>query len=109
MSIASTDAAVRSTCVSHSKMRVPRLHVRAVVYAPDGNESKNSLDVSAEGEAAPSMATAKRCSAAMVVGTAVDIESARVQARESEQASEEHSFLDISACHHGAPTVRVTC
>ena len=31
LSIAATDAAVRSTCVFHSKMRVPRLHVRAVV------------------------------------------------------------------------------
>ena len=41
----------------------------------------------------------------MVVGTAVDIESARVQARESERASEEHSFLDISGRRqHGAAT-----
>ena len=46
------------------------------------------MDVSADGEAAPSMATTKRWSAVTMVGTTVAIDRARVQARDSEQARE---------------------
>ena len=56
------------------------------------------MDVSADGEAAPSMATTKRRSVVAIGGTTVAIDRARVQARESEQARERRSvdFEDIS-------------
>mmetsp|Transcript_45784 Transcript_45784/g.148860 ORF Transcript_45784/g.148860 Transcript_45784/m.148860 type:complete len:202 (-) Transcript_45784:521-1126(-) len=59
-SIEPTDAAVRSTCVSHSKTLVPPPLVRAVVYAPPGLERRKCFAVCADGAACPSAATTKR-------------------------------------------------
>eukprot|EP00962_Isochrysis_galbana_P014489 scaffold4145_cov115-Isochrysis_galbana.AAC.37 len=58
-SMVAADAAVRSTCMSHSKMRVPSAHVLAVVYAPFGDSTSHCLDETPRSAARPSTATAK--------------------------------------------------
>eukprot|EP00966_Prymnesium_polylepis_P124297 2874266-Prymnesium_polylepis.1 len=58
--MAAAEEAVRSTCVSHSKIRRVPLHVRAVVYAPDWRPSRKSLELSSDGAATPSTLTTNR-------------------------------------------------